>query len=118
MTSSRGFLITGILILLVISDSSANDSWGLIVHDHYDCQNDHMAVQTESGWLLAEAYPPYSPLQEGAYIMGPLNGYGFEEVLVFSSMDDDSPEEAKIYIDNYWMSEQDAAVYCFEGEDL
>ena len=98
-------------------DSSA-DSWGYIAYDHYDCENDHMAIQTEIGWLLAEAYSPYSALVEGRYIYGDLTGYGFERVLVFRNESDSSPREAKIYIDNYMMSENDAARYCFAGEDM
>ena len=77
-----------------------------------------MAIETDRGWLLAEAYPPYSPLREGAYISGDLTGYGFEKVLVFRNQNDDSPKEARIYKDNYWMSDEEAATYCFEGEDL
>ena len=32
------------------------DEWGYIVKDHYDCKNDHMAINTNSGWLLAEGW--------------------------------------------------------------
>jgi hypothetical protein len=94
------------------------DEWGYIVKDHYDCENDHMAVSTDSGWVLAEAYPPYASLKEGAYIKGNLNGYGFEYVLVYRNENDTSPTKAKIYIDNYMMSEEDASHYCFTGEDM
>jgi hypothetical protein len=82
------------------------DEWGYIVKDHY------------SGWVLAEAYPPYASLKEGAYIKGNLNGYGFEYVLVYRNENDTSPTKAKIYIDNYMMSEEDASHYCFTGEDM
>ena len=102
----------------VASLSVTSADWGYIAYDHYECEDDHMAVETDRGWLLAEAYPPYSPLREGAYISGDLVGYGFENVLVFRNQYDDSPERGRIYIDNYWMSDEEAATYCFEGEDL
>jgi hypothetical protein len=94
------------------------DEWGYIVKEHYDCENDHMAINTNKGWLLAEAYPPYSALVEGAYIFGDLTGYGFEDVDVYSSQSDTTPTSGRIYIDNYWMSEDDASYYCFTGNDL
>ncbi|WP_206770942.1 hypothetical protein [Vibrio owensii] len=110
------------MILIVLntytSNVSASDDWGYIVKDHYDCENDHMAINTNNGWLLAEAYNPYSILESGAYIKGNLRKYGFQQVLVFRNENDTSPRKAKIYIDNYWMSEEDAARYCFSGEDL
>ncbi|RYU45716.1 hypothetical protein ERW49_13315 [Aliivibrio finisterrensis] len=111
---------TMILIVLSIYASNiyASDDWGYIVKDHYDCENDHMAINTDKGWLLAEAYNPYSVLQSGAYIKGNLRKYGYQQVLVFRNENDSSPRKAKIYIDNYWMSEEDAAQYCFSGEDL
>ena len=94
------------------------DEWGYIVKDHYDCKNDHMAINTNSGWLLAEAYSPYSALVEGAYIFGDLTSYGFEYVEVYSSQSDTTPTNARIYIDNYWMSDDNASYYCFTGNDL
>ena len=103
---------------LSLSMNVIAEDWGYISHDHYECKNDHMAISTDRGWLLAEAYSPYSALREGYYISGDLTGYGFEDVLSFSSKYDDSPEEARIYIDNYWMSDADAARYCFAGEDM
>ncbi|EGR2252654.1 hypothetical protein DZF84_13905 [Vibrio parahaemolyticus] len=107
-----------IVLSTYISNVYASDDWGYIVKDHYDCENDHMAINTSNGWLLAEAYNSYSALKSGAYIKGNLRKYGFQQVLVFRNENDSSPRTAKIYIDNYWMSEDDAARYCFSGEDL
>lgn len=106
------------LVTLCFSMNASANDWGYIAHDHYECKNDHMAIQTDRGWLLAEAYSPYSALVEGRYIYGDLTGYGFEYVLVFRNSSDSSPREAKIYIDNYMMSDSDAAKYCFAGEDM
>ena len=111
-------IILGSFCYFGFSPYSSADDWGYIAYDHYDCKNDHMAIQTDRGWLLAEAYPPYSALVEGRYIYGDLTGYGFERVLVFRNESDSSPREAKIYIDNYMMSDGDAAKYCFAGEDM
>ena len=110
-------ILVGFCFMGFALDSPADD-WGYIAYDHYDCENDHMAIQTDRGWLLAEAYSPYSVLVAGRYIYGDLTGYGFERVLVFRNESDSSPREAKIYIDNYWMSDSDAARYCFAGEDM
>ena len=108
-----------LLLINVVCLSNANaGDWGYIVADHYDCESDHMAINTKNGWLLAEAYPPYSPLKEGSYIYGDLTGYGYEYVEVYSSKSDNTPTSAKIYIDNYYMSKEDASHYCYTGEDL
>ena len=112
-------ITSALVIILGAEITTANaDEWGYIVKDHYDCKSDHMAINTNNGWLLAEAYPPYSPLVEGAYIYGDLTGYGFEYVEVYSSQSDTTPTEARIYIDNYWMSDDDASYYCYTGNDL
>ena len=77
-----------------------------------------MAINTSNGWLLAEAYPPYTSLKEGYYVKGNLKKYGFQYIHVFRNRNDDAPTKAKIYIDNYWMNDDEAATYCFKGEDL
>tara|TARA_R110002073_G_scaffold322230_1_gene498735 strand:- start:622 stop:975 length:354 start_codon:yes stop_codon:yes gene_type:complete len=110
--------LIGTFLFSFSSVSFASDDVGLIVHDHYECEADHMAISTKSGWLLAEAYPPYTPLSEGNFIKGDLTGYGFKNVLVYSAPNDSNPSTARIYVDNYWMSKEDAGTYCFKGEDL
>lgn len=62
-----------ILSSSLLFGTAFSDEWGLIVKDHFDCENDHMAINTNSGWVLAEAYSTYSSLIEGAYIKGNLN---------------------------------------------
>ena len=114
---NKRFFVCIVTIVLSISSAYAGD-WGYIVKDHYDCESDHMAIKTNGGWLLAEAYPPWTPLREGAYIFGDLTGYGFKKIQVYSSRTDTSPTSAKIYIDNYYMSAEDASHYCYTGEDL
>ncbi|MFK8011418.1 MAG: hypothetical protein AB8B80_05220 [Marinicellaceae bacterium] len=111
-------LLALVLIAVIPLSSALAGDWGYIVADHYDCENDHMAIETERGWLLAEAYSPYSALVEGVYIYGDLTNYGFENIKIYSSKTDNTPTLARIYIDNYNMSESDASYYCETGKDL
>ena len=109
--------LKALLCCVAVSAPVIADDWGYIVADHYECQNDHMLINTDSGWLLAEAYSPYSALKEGALIYGDLRGYGFETIQIYSSRYDDTATRGRIYIDNYWMSDEDAAEYCYLGID-
>lgn len=106
-----------LMFCVAVSTHAIADDWGYIVADHYECQNDHMLINTDSGWLLAEAYSPYSALKEGALIYGDLRSFGFETVQIFSNRYDDTATRGRIYIDNYWMSDEDAAEYCYRGID-
>ena len=79
MANIKTCIATALLTVSSLGTAFA-DEWGYIVKDHYDCKNDHMAISTNSGWVLAEAYPPYTSLNEGAYIKGNLTSYGFQDV--------------------------------------
>ncbi|MFA0240189.1 MULTISPECIES: hypothetical protein [Vibrio] len=118
MKNSKIKAIIALLFCVGATKIYASEEWGYIANDHYECENDHMAINTSKGWLLAEAYPPYSGLNSGSYIKGNLRQYGFQDVLVFKNEHDSSPSSARIYIDNYWMSDEDAGRYCYSGEDL
>lgn len=80
-----------------------------------ECKNDHMPINTSNGWLIAEAHPTHYHLKSIHYIKGDPHKYGLQDVFVFQSVHDSSPSTAKIYIDNYWMSDEDSALYCYSG---
>ena len=82
---------------------------GEVVADHYRCKiYDHIVIETNSGYTLAEVYSGYSDTYEGHVLEGDLHSYGFIEIYK------DGEEVGRIYVDDYMASESAAKDWCFK----
>ena len=97
----------------MIASFSSNADAGVIVADDYKCEGDHMVIETDYGYTLAEWYS--GALYEGMYVYGDLNTYSFE-YLYDSEADYESGNNdiGYIYIDDYMASKRSAQEWCFD----
>lgn len=83
---------------------------GVVVADHYDCTTyDRIVVATRGGYTNAEVYSGYGSIFEGRLVFGEFHSFGFTD-----TYDDDGNEVGRLYIDDYWVSEDTAAEWCYE----
>lgn len=88
--------------------ASADVVGGMLVADELACNNDHMIFYTEKGYVQAEWYR--GSMHEGRVYFAEFHAYGLSDVY-----NEDGDGIGRIYVDDYWMSETDAAEYCHEG---
>ena len=82
---------------------------GEVVADHYRCETyDHIVIETNGGYTLAQVYSGYSDTYEGHVLEGDLHSYGYTEIYK------DGEEVGRIYVDDYMASESSAKDWCFK----
>ena len=83
---------------------------GYVVLDHYECKSsDHIVIETNKGYTIAEVYSGYSATHSGKVIYGDLHSYNFE--LIYNS---DGDEIGKLWIEDYMVSKSRALKWCYE----
>jgi hypothetical protein len=82
---------------------------GEVVADHYKCETyDHIVIETNRGFTLAQVYSGYSDTYEGHIIEGDLHSYGYTEIYK------DGEEVGRIYVEDYMAGESAAQDWCFK----
>ena len=83
---------------------------GEVVYDHYTCSTyDHIVIETNYGYTLAQVYSGYNDTYEGSVLEGELNSYGFTEIYK------NGIEVGEIYIDDYMVNDSDAKNWCYNN---
>jgi hypothetical protein len=77
---------------------------GVIVYENSNC----IIIETSRGYTLAEWYG--GTAWEGHTVVGDLESYGFTDLF-----DLNNDGELRVWIDDYWMSEDDAAEWVYEN---
>jgi len=100
-------VLLSILIQFTLSQTMIG---GYVVLDHYECKSsDHIVIETNMGYTIAEVYRGYSETYSGKIIYGDLHSYGFK--LIYNS---DGVEIGKLWIDDYMVSDSRALEWCYE----
>ena len=95
---------------LCIGIAYAEIDKGVVVLDHYTCNTyDRIVIETTWGYTSAEVYSGYGATYEGNVILGDFNSFGFTNFF-----DTSGNERGRLYIDNYWLGEDEATEWCYE----
>lgn len=97
--------IVAILITVFSSNVSAGMVQGVVVVGERGCgKRDYIVIETNSGFVYAEQYS--GSFDKGDTVVGDLNSYGFQDVLVNST-------SGRLWIDDYMLGKSKAAEKCF-----
>jgi len=99
-----------VLIMVLAASNVSAQTMGVVIKADGDCPAgyDRMVIETRSGYVLAEHYR--GTFYEGRRVYGNLHSYGFEEVII-------NDREAKIYIEDYMASNDEASNWCFNEDE-
>ena len=96
-----------LFFFILISGTLNAEVKGIVVLDHYQCNSsDHIVIETNLGYTLAEVYSGYSDTYEGHIIFGELHSYGFKEIFKKGK------NVGRIYVDNYMVGKSSALKWC------
>tara|TARA_S200000501_G_C20767970_1_gene719197 strand:- start:638 stop:964 length:327 start_codon:yes stop_codon:yes gene_type:complete len=98
------------ILILGFSNIAISDVKGVVVLDHYECKSsDHIVIETNLGYTLAEVYAGYSKTHEGHIVYGDLHSYSFKKIY-----DEDGKKIGRLWLDDYMASESSALEWCYE----
>lgn len=70
---------------------------------------DYFVVETSGGYSLLEWYGGVVFIWEGDKVFGELHSYGFKDIYI------ENRGEMRVWIEDYWMGEQDALQYFYSN---
>ena len=99
-------LILILITMLFSLTSFAEYVGGVVVVGEGGCtRRDYIVIHTNTGYVYAQEYG--GSYNKGNQVVGDLNSYGFQDVLVNSS-------SGRLYIDGYDLSKSEVTEKCFE----
>ena len=94
------------LFIALTSPVLAREVGAILVADDYECRSDHMVFSSNGGFVNAEWFG--GSFMEDRVYFGDFHSYGMTDFY-----DEDGDEVGRVWVDDFWVSDQDASEFCY-----